>query len=170
MFSCYIFAYSVCVLATLLRLLPSRFSCAWLCATPQTAAPQNSISWDSPGKNTGAGCPSLLQGICQPRDWTQVSWAADKFFTIGATMFIIYVFSMAAFMTQWHTWVAVTETIWFYMIHINWNVYPALFTKNLGVPWPWGRREPCNEQNYSKRSRQEFLHFYEEKLSDRCRG
>ena len=30
--------------------------------------------WDSPGKNTGVGHHALLQGIFQPRDWTQVSY------------------------------------------------------------------------------------------------
>ena len=29
--------------------------------------------WNSPGQNTGVGSLSLLQGIFQPRDWTQVS-------------------------------------------------------------------------------------------------
>ena len=41
---------------------------------------------DFPGKNTGVGCPSLLQGSSQPRDWTRifcVSWIAGKFFTTG---------------------------------------------------------------------------------------
>ena len=37
--------------------------------------------WDSPGKNTGMDCHSLLQGSSQPRDWTQVSCTAGKIFT-----------------------------------------------------------------------------------------
>ena len=28
--------------------------------------------WDSPGKNTAVGCHFLLQGIFQPREWTQI--------------------------------------------------------------------------------------------------
>ena len=44
-----------------LLLLLSRFSRVQLCATPQTAAHQASRPWDSPGKNTGVGCQSLLQ-------------------------------------------------------------------------------------------------------------
>ena len=32
-------------------------------ATPWTAAHQALLSWDSPGKNTGVGCHSLLQRI-----------------------------------------------------------------------------------------------------------
>ena len=45
----------------LLLLLLSRFSRVRLCATPQTAANQAPLSWDSPGKNTGVGCHFLLQ-------------------------------------------------------------------------------------------------------------
>ena len=42
-------------------LLLSCFSCVRLCATPETAAHQASLPWDSPGKNTGVGCHFLLQ-------------------------------------------------------------------------------------------------------------
>ena len=45
----------------LLLLLLSRFSRVRLCATPQTAAHQAPLSWDSSGKNTGVGCHFLLQ-------------------------------------------------------------------------------------------------------------
>ena len=45
----------------LLLLLLSCFSRVRLCATPQMAAHQASRPWDSPGKNTGVGCHSLLQ-------------------------------------------------------------------------------------------------------------
>ena len=41
--------------------------------------------WNSPGKNTGVGSHSLLQGSSQSRDWTWVSCVADGFFTIWAT-------------------------------------------------------------------------------------
>ena len=37
--------------------------------------------WNSPGQNTGVGSLSLLQGIFQPRDRTQVSRIAGRFFT-----------------------------------------------------------------------------------------
>ena len=37
--------------------------------------------WDSPGKVTGVGCHGLLQGSSQPRDRTQVSHIAGRFFT-----------------------------------------------------------------------------------------
>ena len=42
-------------------LLLSRFSRVRLCATPETAAHQAPLSWDSPDKNTGVGCHFLLQ-------------------------------------------------------------------------------------------------------------
>ena len=41
----------------------SHFSHVQLCATPWTAARQALYYWDSPDKNTGVGCHSLLQGI-----------------------------------------------------------------------------------------------------------
>ena len=48
-------------LLELLLLLLSRFSRVRLCATPQMAAHQAPLPWDSPGKNTGVGCHFLLQ-------------------------------------------------------------------------------------------------------------
>ena len=45
----------------LLLLLLSHFSRVRLCATPETAAHKAPRPWDSPGKNTGVGCPFLLQ-------------------------------------------------------------------------------------------------------------
>ena len=48
-------------LLLLLLLLLSRFSRVRLCVTPETAAHQAPRPWDSPGKNTGAGCHFLLQ-------------------------------------------------------------------------------------------------------------
>ena len=44
-----------------LQLLLSRFSRVRLCATPETAAHQAPLPWDSPGKNTWVGCHFLLQ-------------------------------------------------------------------------------------------------------------
>ena len=41
--------------------------------------------WNSPGKNTGGGCHSLLQGSSWPRDWTRVSCIAGRFITFWAT-------------------------------------------------------------------------------------
>ena len=42
-------------------LLLSHFSRVRLCATPQTQPTRLRRPWDSPGKNTGAGCHFLLQ-------------------------------------------------------------------------------------------------------------
>ena len=42
--------------------------------------------WDSPGKNTGAGCHFLLQGSSLPRDQTRVSCIAGRFFIFWATL------------------------------------------------------------------------------------
>ena len=49
------------------------------------SSPSSSVYGDSPGKNTRVGCHALLQGSSQPRDWTQVSLTAGRFFTIWAT-------------------------------------------------------------------------------------
>ena len=43
--------------------VPSRFSCVRLFETPWTVACQAPCPWDSPGKNAGAGCLALLQGV-----------------------------------------------------------------------------------------------------------
>ena len=43
--------------------LLSRFSPVRLFATVWTVAHQDPLSMDSPGKNTGVGCPALLQGV-----------------------------------------------------------------------------------------------------------
>ena len=41
--------------------------------------------WNSPGQNAGVGSLSLLQGSSQPRDQTQVSRIAGRFFISWAT-------------------------------------------------------------------------------------
>ena len=41
--------------------------------------------WNSPGKNTGVGSLSLLQGSSQPKARTQVSHVASEFFTSWTT-------------------------------------------------------------------------------------
>ena len=47
--------------------------------------PMDCSPWNSPGQNTGVGSLSLLQGSSQPRDQTQVSHIAGRFFTSWAT-------------------------------------------------------------------------------------
>ena len=44
--------------------------------------PDSSARGDSPGKNTGVGCHTLLQGSSQLRNWTQIFCIAGGFFTI----------------------------------------------------------------------------------------
>ena len=41
--------------------------------------------WNPPGQNTGVGSLSFSSGSSQPRDWTQVSRIAGRFFTSWAT-------------------------------------------------------------------------------------
>ena len=53
-------------------------SCLTLC-NPMDYSPGN-----SPGQNTAVGSLSLLRGSSQPRDRTQVSLIADRFFTSWA--------------------------------------------------------------------------------------
>ena len=50
---------------------------------PTFCDPMDSIysPWNSAGQKTGVGSLSLLQGSSQPRDETQVSHIAGRFFT-----------------------------------------------------------------------------------------
>ena len=52
---------------------------------PWTISGQAPLSWNSPGKNTGVGTHSLLQGIFSTRDSPWVACIAGRFFTIWAT-------------------------------------------------------------------------------------
>ena len=56
-----------------------------LFVTPWAVVHRLLCPWNSPGKNTGVGSHSLLQGSSQPRDRTQVSCIAGRFFTIWVT-------------------------------------------------------------------------------------
>ena len=47
--------------------------------------PGSSVHGDSPSKNTGVGTHSFSRGSSQPRDPTQVSCIAGRFFTFWAT-------------------------------------------------------------------------------------
>ena len=60
-------------------------SCPTLCDLTDCSPPGSSVHGDSPSKNTGVVCYALLQGIFQPKDWTQVSLIVGWFFTIWAT-------------------------------------------------------------------------------------
>ena len=60
-------------------------SCQTLCDPMDCSLPGSSVHGDSPDKNSGVGCHALLQGSSRPRDQTQVSWIAGRFFTNWAT-------------------------------------------------------------------------------------
>ena len=57
-------------------------SCPTLCYPMDCSPPGSSVQGDSPGKNTGMGCYTLLQGIFPTQDQTQVSHIEGRFFTI----------------------------------------------------------------------------------------
>ena len=58
--------------------------CPTLCE-PTDCNPPGSFGGDSPGKNPGVGCHAFFRGSSQPRDKTQVSCIAGRFFTIWVT-------------------------------------------------------------------------------------
>jgi len=58
--------------------------CLTVCDPMDCSPPGFSVHEDSPGKNTGVGCHTLLQGIFPTRDQTQVSCIVGRFFTIWA--------------------------------------------------------------------------------------
>ena len=59
--------------------------CPTVCHPVDHSPPGSPVHGDSPGKNTGAGCHALLEGVFPPRDQTPVSCTAGGFFTIRAT-------------------------------------------------------------------------------------
>ena len=52
---------------------------------PWTVACRLLCPWNSPGQNTGVGSCFFSRGSSQPRDWTQVSCIAGRFFIVWAT-------------------------------------------------------------------------------------
>ena len=67
---------------TLLACIPIHFKSVWLFVTLLTAACQTPLPRDSPGKNTGAGCHALLQGIFPDPGVEPASPAAPEFLSI----------------------------------------------------------------------------------------
>ena len=59
----------------------------WKCSVVSNSLQPHRLHspWNSPGQNTEVDSLSPLQGIFQPRAWTQVSRIVDKFFTHWAT-------------------------------------------------------------------------------------
>ena len=72
------FCFNLCVCVCVCVLVAQ--SCLILCNPTDYSLPSLLCPWNSPGKNTGVGSHSLLQGIFQPRDWTQVSCIVGRFF------------------------------------------------------------------------------------------
>ena len=81
-------------------LQPSRFLCPW----------------NSPGKNTGAGCHFLLQESSWPRDRTQVSCIAGRFFTVWAG----YLFRLMKIFLNWMVMMVIQ---YFECTQSHWTVY-----------------------------------------------
>ena len=67
------------------RLINILLSCVQIFAIPWTVACQALLSMDFPGKNTGVGCHSLLQGIFPTQDWTWVSCTGGRILCHWAT-------------------------------------------------------------------------------------
>ena len=67
--------------------LNSEVKVAQLCLTPcdpmDCSPPGSSVHGNSPGKNTGVGSHSLLQGSSLPRDQTQVSYIAGILYCLS---------------------------------------------------------------------------------------
>ena len=57
-------------------------SCLTVWDPMDCSPPGFSVHGILPGKNTGVGCHALPQGIFPPRDQTQVSHAASRFFPV----------------------------------------------------------------------------------------
>ena len=90
-------------------------SCPTLCNSMDYSPPRLLRPQDSLGKNTGVRSHSLLQGIFQPRDWTQVSHIAGRFSTSWATR------------EAWSTWEGNPKS-WGYMYMSSWFTF--LYSRN----------------------------------------
>ena len=60
-------------------------SCPTLCNPTDCSPPRVLCPWDSPGKNPGVGCMPSSRDSSQPRNRTQVSRNAGRFFTVWVT-------------------------------------------------------------------------------------
>ena len=68
------------MLSTMMLCCAQSFSCVRLFVTPWTVAHQAPCPWNFPGKNTGAGCHFLLQGIfsTQGSNLCLLHWQVDS--------------------------------------------------------------------------------------------
>ena len=60
-------------------------SCVQPFVIPWISPPDSSVHGDSPGKNSGVGCHSILQGIFSTQELNQISCIACRFFARWAT-------------------------------------------------------------------------------------
>ena len=132
----------------------------WLQPT-RLLCPQN-----SPGKNTGAGCHALLQGLFLTEDWNGVSYTAGRFFIIWTTREAQFSCSVCVqlFATPWTTvWQAALS------FTISWSLLkfmsiesvipsnhpilchsilllPSVFPASRSFPMSWQRRKQEKKQ------------------------
>ena len=86
--------------------------CLTLCNLMDCSPSGSSVHGGSPGKNTGMGCHFLLQGSCQPRDWTQVSHCRTLF-TFTAIISSLTIGGNEPRKMKWLiSRINVTETLW----------------------------------------------------------
>ena len=93
----------------------SCFSFVWLFATQWTIAPQDPLSRDSPGKNTGVSSHFLLQGIFLTQRWNPHFMSlvlADEFFTSN---------------TIWETIYTYTEIIYNLYVQVGMHIYTNMY-------------------------------------------
>ena len=96
--------------------------------------------WNSPGQNTGVGSYSLLQGSSQPRDQTQVSRIAGRFFTSWATREALCLFG------YWKYLLFSRYSLYIFKVFFNVDCFLKAFINLLQYCfccmfwffWPWG--------------------------------
>ena len=93
---------SVCAMLCLVA-----HSCPAVCKPMDYSLPGSSVSGDSPGKNTGVGCHSLLQGIF-PAQWSNPGlphcrWSLDWLSQQGSPCIYIYMHIYLSIHTYTHT-------------------------------------------------------------------
>ena len=103
-------------------------------------------SWDSPGKNTGVGCHSLLQRIFQTQDLTQVSHTAGR--TVSATWeapTLCCYHTNSRLSSQWYFIVVLIVFLqWFMMLNIFLYAYllSVYFFHEIAL-CPWSKWNVC---------------------------
>ena len=150
-------------------LLAFELCAKWLQSCPTLCDPVDRLfcPWDSPGKHTGVGCPSLLQGIfstngSNPRLFRLLHWQADSL-TLGchleafellisySQLLISYVFLLK--------WEAPHSLIYWFLLpftlqQASLSPFPTLFIWHLGAPSlaPWSSPFPFMPRAFSSTS------------------